>query len=132
MLKETSYNRYRGWGVKPPEDATVIHVTRTAGHILSPSIELLMAYKENRIKWDQYVVRYKKEMNNEVCRDVMKRIKEASIEKDVYLVCFCWNKEKRCHRFLLIDMIENLCEWCGEIKKVSTGLCEKCGRFNHY
>lgn len=23
----------------------------------------------------------------------------------------------------------NKCEWCGHIKKVSTGLCEKCGRF---
>lgn len=109
MLKQTYYNRYRGWGEKPPADATIIHVTRSAGHLLSPSIELLMAYKESKISWDQYVVRYKKEMNNEVCRNLMKRIKEASKEKDVYLVCFCFNKENKCHRFLLMDMIEK-CE----------------------
>lgn len=132
MLRETYYNRYKGWGVKPPEDAVVIHVTRNAGHILSPSIELLMAYKENRINWDQYIIRYRKKMNNEACKGVMKRIKEASKVSDVYLVCFCFNKENHCHRFILIDMIERMCEWCGFEKKVSTGLCEKCYRFNHY
>lgn len=108
MLRETFYNRYKGWRIKPPEDAIVIHITRSAGHILSPSIELLMSYKENRITWDQYIVRYRKEMNNEVCKEVMKRIKETAVEKDVYLVCVCWNKEKKCHRFLLIDMINNM------------------------
>lgn len=108
MLKETFYNRYKGCGVKPPEDAVVINVTRSVGHILSPSIELLMAYRDNRITWDQYVVRYKKEMNNEVCRSLMKRIKEESKVSDVYLVCFCFNKENHCHRFLLMEMIENL------------------------
>ncbi len=132
MLKETFYNRYKGWGIKPPADAIIIHVTRSAGHILSPSIELLMSYKEKRINWDQYVVRYKKEMNNEACRNEIKKIKEASKVSDVYLVCFCFNKEHHCHRFLLMDMIERMCEWCYAEKKVSTGLCEKCGRFNHY
>ncbi len=108
MLKETYYNRYRGWGVKPPEDAVVINVTRSAGHILGPSIELLMAYKDNRITWDQYVIRYKKEMNNETCKGVMKRIKETALEKDVYLICVCWNKDRRCHRYLLMEMINNM------------------------
>ena len=132
MLKETFYNRYKGWGVKPSTDTIVIDVTRTAGHLLSPSKELLMDYKEKRITWEQYIVRYKKEMNNEVCKGVMKRIKETSKEKDVYLVCFCHNKEKKCHRFLLINMIERMCEWCGTIKDVPTGLCSTCCRFNHY
>lgn len=27
------------------------------------------------------------------------------------------------------DVGTKKCEWCGNIKKVSTGLCEKCGRF---
>jgi len=108
MLKETFYNRYKGWGVKPSTDTIVIDVTRTAGHLLSPSKELLMDYKEKRITWEQYIVRYKKEMNNEVCKGVMKRIKETAVEKDVYLVCVCWNKEKKCHRFLLMKMIESM------------------------
>jgi len=110
MLKETYRNRYKGWGTVIPTDAIVIDVTRTAGHLLSPSKELLMDYKEKRINWDQYIIRYKKEMNNEVCKGVMRRIKEASKVKDVYLVCFCHNKEKKCHRFLIIDIIERMCE----------------------
>lgn len=108
MLKETFHNRYKGWGEKPPEDAVVIDVTRSAGHILSPSRELLCDYKMKRINWAQYVTMFKKEMNNEVCKDVMKRIKERSKEIDVYLVCVCWNKDKKCHRFLLMDMINRM------------------------
>lgn len=108
MLKETYWNRYKGWGEKPSSNAVVIHVTRSDGHILSPSNKLLTDYKNRRIDWNQYVDRFKKEMDNDTCRGVMKRIKEVSMEKDVYLVCFCFNKEKKCHRFLLINMIENL------------------------
>lgn len=108
MLKETFYNRYRGWGEAPPKDAAVINVTRSAGHLLSPSIALLVAYKDGRITWDQYVIRYKKEMNNEACRNEMKKIKDMAKTIDVYLICFCWNKDKKCHRFLLMDMIEKM------------------------
>ncbi len=108
MLKETYYNRYKGWGEKPSQDALVIHVTRSNGHMLSPSSELLMDYKEKRINWAQYVTRFKKEMDNPECKLMMKMIKERAKEKDVYLVCVCWNKEKKCHRFLLMDMINKL------------------------
>ncbi len=108
MLKQTFYNRYKGWGEKPPCDAMIIDVTRTAGHLLAPSYELLMDYKEKRINWNQYVVRYKKEMDNDACRSIMKIIKKLSEVQDVYLVCVCYNKDKRCHRFLLKDMIEKM------------------------
>ena len=129
MLKQTFYNRYKGWGEKPPSNAMTINVTRSAGYLLSPSYELLMDYKNKRINWDQYVVRFKKEMYNDACRTEMMRIKDLSKVQDVYLVCVCWNKDKKCHRYLLIDMIEKMCRWCGEQKKVSTGLCSKCCRF---
>ncbi len=105
MLKQTYYNRYKGWGEKPPKDAFVIHVTRSNGHMLSPSSELLMDYKTKKINWTQYVERFKEEMNNADCKLMMKRIKQKSKEVDVYLVCVCWNSEKKCHRFLLMDMI---------------------------
>ena len=108
MIKETYYNRYRGWGEKPPGGSVIIDVTRSAGHILSPSRELLCDYKMKRINWSQYVTRFKKEMDNELCRGVMKVIKERAKEVDVYLVCFCYNKEKKCHRYLLMDMINNM------------------------
>lgn len=108
MLRETYYNRYKGWGEKPPSDAVVINITRDHGHMLSPSYELLMDYKQKRITWEEYIVRFKEEMNNDACKMLMKRIKTRASEVDVYLVCYCFNKEKRCHRFLLMDMIKNL------------------------
>lgn len=108
MLKETFHNRYKGWGEKLPKDAVVIDVTRSVGHLLSPSYELLMDYKKKRINWEQYVVRFKKEMDNAACRNEMLRIKDLSEKQDVYLVCVCWNKEKKCHRYLLINMINKM------------------------
>lgn len=108
LLKQTYNNRYKGWGEIPSKDAVVIDVTRTAGHLLAPSYELLMDYKNKKITWDQYVVRYKKEMDNESCRIEMRKIKKMAETQDVYLVCVCFNKENRCHRFLLMDMIENM------------------------
>jgi len=108
MLKETFDNRFRGWGEKPPADAVVIHVMRSYGHLLSPSIELLTDYQNKRINWAQFITQFKKEMDNERCKMEMKKIKERSKEVDVYLVCACWNKEKKCHRFILMDMIEKM------------------------
>jgi len=108
MLKETFDNRFRGWGEQPPADAVVIHVMRSDGHVLSPSRKLLNDYQLKRISWDQFVVRFREEMNNDFCKGVMKVIKERAKEVDVYLVCACWNKEKKCHRFILMDMIEKM------------------------
>lgn len=106
MLKETYYNSYKGWGFKPPKDSVVIHVDRSSGYILSPSWKLLNEYKGHKINWNEYVRRFKEEMSNEVCINKMKEIKELAKEKDVYLVCYC--STKRCHRFLLMDIIEKM------------------------
>ena len=108
MLKETYHNPYKGWGEQPPADVVVIHVMRNHGHVLSPSRKLLNYYQLKRISWDQFVFRFREEMNNDFCKSVMKVIKERSKEVDVYLVCACYNKEKRCHRFILMDMIEKM------------------------
>ena len=108
MLKETYFNRYKGWGIKPTKNDVIEVVMRSKGHVLSPSIELLNDYKNGFIEWNIYVRRFKDEMNNEVCKKEMKRIKELSIMKDVYLVCSCFNKKNYCHRYLLINMINEM------------------------
>lgn len=105
-------------GEKPPINAMTIDVTRSTGYLLSPSYELLMDYKNKKITWNQYVIRFKKEMDNEACKTEMKRIKDLSKVRDVYLVCVCSNKNKRCHRYILIDMIEKMCKYCGEFKEI--------------
>lgn len=89
-----------------PESAEKIVVTRTAGHILSPSKSLLWDYKKGRITWDQYVERFNREMNNDLCIAAMRKIKWTAKNKDVYLICY--EKTGNCHRFLLIDMINKL------------------------
>lgn len=91
-----------------PTDAVKIVVTRTAGHVLSPSKALLWDYKKGRINWDQYVERFMQEMNNDICRAEMRKIKWMAKDKLVYLICY--EKKYPCHRFLLIDMINKLDE----------------------
>lgn len=86
--------------------AIFIEVTRSAGHILSPSWTLLNAYRAKQIDWAQYVVRFKQEMNNPACTEEMRKIAEMAKTQDVFLVCF-EPPGQNCHRFLLIEMIEN-------------------------
>lgn len=104
MLKESYLANMRNL----PESAVKIVVTRTAEHVLSPSKGLLWDYKKGRINWDQYVERFKQEMNNDVCMAAMRKIKWEAKFKDVFLICY--EKKYPCHRFLLIDMISRLDE----------------------
>ena len=104
MLKES----YLAVMKNLPKDSVKIVVTRTAGHALSPSKELLWDYKKGRINWNQYVERFKQEMNNDMCIAEMRKIKWLSKNKDIFLICY--EKSYPCHRFLLIDMINSLDE----------------------
>lgn len=104
MLKESYLANMKNL----PANAVKIVVTRSAGHILSPSDMLLWDYKKGRINWDKYVERFKNEMNNDLCIAVMRKIKWEAKAKDIYLICY--EKTYPCHRFLLIDMINQLDE----------------------
>jgi uncharacterized protein YeaO (DUF488 family) len=110
-----------------PKEATKLNVTRTAGHLLSPSTKLRMMYKDNVITWNTFTKLYKQEMNNDKCKAMMLEIKNLAESKDVYLLCF--EKTGNCHRHILLELIEHMCRWCGNKKEVSTGLCERCCRF---
>lgn len=102
MLKETYLANMK----KLPRDAIKIVVTRSAGHILSPSKKLLRDYKDRSIDWNEYIRRFTLEMDNDACKDAMREIKLIAENQDVYLICY--EKEYPCHRFLLIDMINKL------------------------
>lgn len=105
MLKESYLANVRNL----PKDAIKITVTRRAGHILSPSKNLLKDYKDGSINWEQYVERFKREMNNDECIAAMRKIKWMAKDKQVYLICY--EKDPyRCHRSLLLDMISKLDE----------------------
>lgn len=109
MLKETYYNQYKGWGEIIPEGATTINIMRSYGSILSPSFALLNDWKDKKISWDTYTKRFIWEIENNLnAIELMKKIKELSETKDIYLVCACHNKKKQCHRFILMDMINKM------------------------
>jgi uncharacterized protein YeaO (DUF488 family) len=102
MLKES----YLANAKNLPKNAVKIVVTRSAGHMLSPSKTLLFGYKSGKVKWDEYVKTFTREMDNPACVAIMREIKKIAETRDVFLICF--EKEYPCHRFLLLDMINRL------------------------
>ena len=105
MLKETYLARMKQTAKENP-GATFIVVTRSAGHLLSPSWKLLNDYKDGQINWAQYTERFRCEMNCDLCRKEMKRIWDLSQTKDVFLVCYEKDGEN-CHRHILIDLMKS-------------------------
>lgn len=87
-----------------PKDSVKIVVTRSAGHVLSPSKTLLWDYKNGKVDWEGYVKTFIREMDNPACVAIMREIKQIAMTRDVYLLCY--EKEYPCHRFLLLDMIK--------------------------
>ena len=105
MLKESYLGNIRNL----PKDAVKIVVTRSAGHMLSPSKALLWEYKNGKIDWAQYVKTFYREMDNPACVAIMREIKKLAKTKDVFLICY-EAPGKNCHRYLLMDMINKLDE----------------------
>jgi len=105
MLKETYLAKMKQIAKENP-DAAFIVVTRSAGHVLSPSWNLLNDYKDGRIDWAQYTERFRHEMDCDSCIAEMKRIWELSQMKDVFLVCY-EKPVENCHRHILIDLMKS-------------------------
>ena len=105
MLKETYLGRMKQTGKENP-DAAFIVVTRSAGHVLSPSWKLLNDYKDGRIDWAKYIERFRREMDCDSCIAEMKKIWDLSQKKDVFLVCY-EKPGENCHRHILIDLMKS-------------------------
>jgi len=71
---------------------------------LAPSKELLFDWKNKKISWDEYTIRYHEEMSsqNKVIRELANRAKRGTIA----LLCFEKEGDPCCHRHLLKDLIE--------------------------
>jgi len=72
---------------------------------LAPSRELLRAFKDGEISWEQYEPRYLAEMSGEAQRDEIARLAERAASETVTVMCVC-KEEAQCHRRLLRAMIE--------------------------
>lgn len=101
MIKESYISRWKAL----PDDAIKVRVARPS--VLSASKELFDDYKDGRINWKEFEERFRKEMlRNPKAVAELKRLRELSKEKDVYLICY--EKDYPCHRFILIDLIKEL------------------------
>jgi uncharacterized protein YeaO (DUF488 family) len=71
---------------------------------LAPSKELLKDWKKHTITWQEYTVRYHKEMRDQqaAIKDSADRARNGTIT----LLCFEREDEPYCHRHLLKELIE--------------------------
>ncbi len=106
MIKETYLAALR-YGKKDPF-ATYIMVARKVNpsNPLVPSAQLLADWKGGSITWDQYIARYKAEIDNETTQKYLRELKELSKTKDIYLVCY--EKNPPCHRFILKQILDEM------------------------
>jgi uncharacterized protein YeaO (DUF488 family) len=70
---------------------------------LGPSRELLRAYREGRVGWDELARRYVDEMAGR--QELLERYRELARAQTVTLLCSC-EDETRCHRTLLRGLLE--------------------------
>lgn len=114
-IKETYLARLKQMRKEHP-DAHFEVITATAKSVLSPSWELLNAYKKRTKEIDpRNIIRtfeyhYDPEFRAEIVlrKGAIERIKELAVlaeTKDVYLVCY--EKNYPCHRFIVKEMVEN-------------------------
>jgi uncharacterized protein YeaO (DUF488 family) len=71
---------------------------------LAPNKKLLGDWKEGRISWDEYKIRYHGEMRGqrEAIRDLATKARRGTIT----LLCFEPEDDPCCHRHLLKELIE--------------------------
>jgi len=101
MLKESYLANMKNL----PEEAVKIRVSRPS--VLGPSKGLLLDYKQGKVIWQEFERRFRKEiLNKPSAMTRLGYISALADKKDVYLICY--EKEYPCHRFILIDIIQEL------------------------
>ena len=101
MLKESYIANWKNL----PQESYKVRVARPS--ILGPSKQLLNDYKYKKLSWNVYERRFREEiLNNPKAVEELKWLATISKLKDVYLICY--EKEYPCHRFILIDIINEL------------------------
>ncbi len=72
--------------------------------LLAPTRDLLRAYRDGEISWQEYEVRYLAEMQDDARQQEIGRLAEAAAGGTVTVMCVC-KDEAQCHRRLLRDLI---------------------------
>ncbi|HVQ00493.1 MAG TPA: DUF488 domain-containing protein [Candidatus Thermoplasmatota archaeon] len=101
MMKESYISKWKDL----PAGVVKVRVARPS--VLAPSEDLFHDYKEGRIDWRVFEQRFRKEMrDSSKAVAELQRLKALSRDKDVYLICY--EKSYPCHRFILLDLINEL------------------------
>lgn len=72
--------------------------------MLGPSPALLKDYREGRLSWTAFAGRYRKEMRQPQCQQVIDLLAAFSHTTVFRLGCYC-EDETRCHRSLLLPLV---------------------------
>jgi uncharacterized protein YeaO (DUF488 family) len=124
MLKQSykkQASKLKGPGVK------IYDVSGSNNSPLSPSLDLLDAWRYSGLDWDDFEKRFRKEMENPVSQATMLKIldecnKQVKIGKDefteqtIYIICF--EKTGHCHRHILMKMFKELAEKEGKVLNI--------------
>lgn len=115
MDKGTLYLSYYGNYRNFPKEFLLVPVSRTLpremdyyyyARDLAPSEELKNAYKYEGLGWEEFSLRFIKELDSRdgVARDVSVIEKFLDEGKDVCLLCY--EKEGNCHRYILGELFK--------------------------
>ena len=75
---------------------------------LAPGKELLQDWKNEKIAWQEYELRYFKEMESE--REVIQKLANLAAYSTITLLCFEKEDNPYCHRHLLKQLINGQAE----------------------
>jgi len=82
---------------------------------LAPSEGLLKGYKAGEVTWEQYVETFKDEMRKYPSRQTLEWLKQRDKVGDVIrLLCYERADDRKCHRFLLLDILNSMEESNGK------------------
>jgi hypothetical protein len=97
--------------IRDKVQGTVINITvkSNPGHILAPTWDIVMGFKDRKITWAGYVTAYNKLIakRRETRERELVDIARLAIDGEVYLVCFCTD-ENICHRTLARDIVRDV------------------------
>lgn len=88
---------------KYPTDEIKIRVARPSH--LGPSEDLLKAIKNDVISWVEYEIDFRREMEKPFAQNEIAIIREM-LNAGINVRLLCYEKNPPCHRFILIDIIE--------------------------
>lgn len=72
--------------------------------LLSPSAELLKTYRDDKLTWAAFARRYRTELKQPACRQMIDVLAIFSHTTPFSIGCFC-EDEAHCHRSLLLPLI---------------------------